>query len=61
MSPASLLYLHGLEHVDETLPAENDGFSKGLQLLEPFMLFGVTHRTAFVSPDSGPWASPPPD
>nr|XP_011763705.1 uncharacterized protein LOC105495646 [Macaca nemestrina] len=46
---ASLLYPYGLEHGDQVLPAEDDDFSEKLRLLDPFMLFEATHRTAYVS------------
>nr|XP_051692059.1 alpha-tectorin [Oryctolagus cuniculus] len=45
---ASLLYPYGREHGDQVLPAKDDGFSEELPLLEPFTLFGVPHRTAYV-------------
>lgn len=54
--PASLLYPYGWEHGDQVLPAEDDGFSEELSLLEPFTLFGVPHRTAYVRPRPLPWA-----
>ena len=49
VSPASLLCPYGLEHGDEALPAEGDGFLEELQRQEPFTLFAFPHRTACVS------------
>lgn len=49
MSSASLLYPYGLEHGDEALPAEDDGFLEELQRQEHFTLLEFTPRMACVS------------